>query len=129
MAHAAQITDTPTTPINGLAHPAHDVLRVIVVPDSVEEAGRIPEFCAVDLGLGGTWVQTSYNANIPKVFAQVDGHYDPVAGVFFEQAPYASWVLDAGHEWQAPVPYPNDGADYVWDEAVGDWVVVEDPAA
>lgn len=38
-------------------------------------------------------------------------------------APFPSWVFneEAG-EWKAPVPYPADGAEYVWDEATVSWV-------
>ncbi len=43
------------------------VIRVVVVDNSQEERGQ--EFLANDLGLGGTWVQTSYNANFGGKFA------------------------------------------------------------
>jgi len=49
MAHFAEIDNT------------NKVLRVLVVDNAQEERGQ--EFLANDLGLGGTWVQTSYNAN------------------------------------------------------------------
>lgn len=45
------------------------VLRVLVVDNSHEHRGQ--EFLANDLGLGGTWVQTSYNANFGGKFAGV----------------------------------------------------------
>ena len=35
--------------------------------------------------------------------------------------PYPSWVWDDG-AWTAPVPHPDDGNDYVWDEDAGVWV-------
>lgn len=35
------------------------VTRVLVVPDSQEHRGH--DFLANDIGLGGTWLQTSYN--------------------------------------------------------------------
>ena len=50
------------------------VLRVIVVPDIQEHRGQ--EFCANDLGLGGTWVQTSYNATIRKNYAGQGMRFD-----------------------------------------------------
>lgn len=43
------------------------VLRVLVVADEHENRGQ--EFLANDCNLGGTWVQTSYNANIRGKFA------------------------------------------------------------
>jgi len=43
------------------------VLRVLVVDNAHEDRGA--EYLAVDCGLGGTWVQTSYNANFGGKFA------------------------------------------------------------
>ena len=50
------------------------VLRVLVVDDSQEHRGQ--EFLAKDLGLGGTWIQTSYNSNIRGKFAGIGDKYD-----------------------------------------------------
>lgn len=35
--------------------------------------------------------------------------------------PYPSWTWD-GSRWQPPVPYPEDGNDYQWDEPTQSWV-------
>ena len=35
--------------------------------------------------------------------------------------PYPSWTWD-GEKWNAPVPYPDDGKFYEWDEDALDWV-------
>ena len=56
------------------------VLRVLVVPNEQEHRGQ--EFLADDLGLGGTWIQTSYNATIRGKFAGVGDTYDSVNDVF-----------------------------------------------
>ena len=56
------------------------VVRVLVVPDEQEHRGG--EYLANDLGLGGLWVQTSYNANIRKNYAGVGHQYDPVRDAF-----------------------------------------------
>jgi len=46
---------------------------------------------------------------------------------FIPPSPYDSWVLnEETFSWVAPVPYPEDGESYTWDEGAGDWVVVED---
>lgn len=45
------------------------VLRVLVVDNAHENRGA--EYLAVDCGLGGTWVQTSYNANFGGKFAGI----------------------------------------------------------
>lgn len=50
------------------------VIRVLVVSNDLEHRGA--EFLANDLGLGGTWIQTSYNGNIRKNFAGIGYTYD-----------------------------------------------------
>ena len=39
--------------------------------------------------------------------------------------PYPSWTWN-GSTWEAPVAYPDDGGEYVWDEDAGEWVAVPD---
>jgi hypothetical protein len=56
------------------------VLRVLVVDNSQEHRGQ--EFLADDLGLGGTWIQTSYNANFRGKYAGIGDTYDAVNDVF-----------------------------------------------
>ena len=37
--------------------------------------------------------------------------------------PFPSWLLDDDTcQWNAPVPKPDDGKDYVWDELTINWV-------
>jgi hypothetical protein len=96
------------------------VIRVLAVSDEEEHRGQ--EFLADDLGLGGTWIQTSYNNRIRKQYAGIGFTYNPVADVFVQPQPYPSWTLDENHDWQAPVPYPTDGQTYDWDETTLRWV-------
>ena len=67
------------------------------------------------------WVQTSYNNNFRKQYGSIGFTYDKVNDVFVAPKPYPSWVLDASHDWQAPVAYPDDGKLYDWDEATTNW--------
>jgi hypothetical protein len=50
------------------------VLRVLVVDNSQEHRGQ--EFLADECGLGGTWVQTSYNANFGGKYAGTGDTWD-----------------------------------------------------
>ena len=50
------------------------VIRVLVVDDSEQHRGQ--EFLANDLGLGGTWIQTSYHANFAGKFAGIGDTWD-----------------------------------------------------
>lgn len=56
------------------------VTNVVVVPD--EQEHRIQDFLANELGLGGTWIQTSYNGNIRKNFAGLGMTYDSELDAF-----------------------------------------------
>ena len=108
MAHFAEVDET------GL------VIRVLVVPDAQENRGQ--EFLSDDLGLGGTWVQTSYNARIRKNYAGIGMTYDADRDAFIAPQPYASWILNEETcQWEAPVAYPEDGVMYVWNEETTDW--------
>jgi hypothetical protein len=61
------------------------VLRVLIVADEHEHRGQ--EFLANDCGLGGTWIQTSYNNNIRGKFAGVNDIYDEVNDEFYTPEP------------------------------------------
>jgi hypothetical protein len=77
--------------------------------------------------LGGTWKQTSYHGNIRKNYAGIGYTYDADIDAFVAPKPYPSWVLDENAQWQAPVPMPDDGKMYSWDEATLSWVEVPAP--
>lgn len=97
------------------------VKRVLVVANELEHRGQ--EFLANDLGLGGTWIQTSYNATIRKNFAGVGFTYDKALDAFIPPKPFNSWILDLEScRWKAPKPLPNDEDFFIWDEDKGDWV-------
>ena len=72
--------------------------------------------------LGGTWVQTSYNATIRKHYAGVGFSYSEELDAFIPPKPFDSWVLDEEScTWEAPIDYPTDGLYYVWNEQELDW--------
>jgi hypothetical protein len=74
-------------------------------------------------GTEGNWKQTSYNNNIRKNYAGIGYTYDATRDAFIPPKPYPSWLLDeATCLWEAPVPMPEDGELYTWDEAAGEWV-------
>jgi hypothetical protein len=62
-------------------------------------------------------------------YAGIGFTYDSERDAFIPPKPFESWELDeATCLWQAPIPYPEDGGDYVWDESEGDWVEVVNEA-
>ena len=105
------------------------VTQVIVVAnqdtadqDGVENEAIGIEFCT-NL-LGGTWKQTSYNANIRKNYAGVGYKYDAALDAFIPPQPFASWTLNSNFLWQAPTAIPTDGKMYSWNEETQTWVEV-----
>jgi hypothetical protein len=62
-------------------------------------------------------------------YAGVGYVYDEALDAFIPPQPYPSWVLNGEtFLWEAPIPYPSDGKDYIWDESAVAWVEVEDEA-
>jgi hypothetical protein len=91
------------------------VLRVLVVPDAEENRGQ--DYLANDCGLGGTWVQTSYNARIRKNYAAIGMSYDAERDAFIPPKPFASWTLNEEVcQWESPIPYPADGVKFSWQD-------------
>lgn len=92
------------------------VLRVLAVDDLHEENGQ--DFLANELGLGGTWIQTSYNSRIRKNYAGIGMSYDATRDAFIHPQPFPSWVLDENTcQWQAPTPNPS----WIFNEETGKW--------
>jgi hypothetical protein len=106
------------------------VKQVIVVHNNelLDENGNESEQKGIDFCvnlLGGTWIQTSYNSNFRKNYAQIGGIYDPTRDAFIAEKLFNSWVLNEDTcVWQAPISYPADGKLYVWDEATLSWVEI-----
>jgi len=85
------------------------VLRVVVVPDEEEHRGQ--EFLADDLGLGGTWLRTSYNTTGNVHHEQVQQYRDPVGD---EEGPQAAGGLptpDGGIAFRYNFASPDDTYD------------------
>ena len=106
------------------------VQRVIVVAnkDTADANGNEVESIGVAFCqrlLGGNWKQTSYNGNLRKNYAGIGYTYNADIDAFVPPKPYPSWVLNNDTaQWEAPVPMPQDGKMYSWDEATQSWVEV-----
>ena len=87
------------------------VQRVIVAEQDFINSGAV--------GDSFRWVQTSYNNNFRKQYAGEGFTYDKVNDVFVEPQPYASWTLDASHDWQPPTPKPD--GNHTWNEGTQAW--------
>ena len=108
------------------------VLRVLVVDDLHESDGQ--NFLATTLGLGGTWIKTSYNTAagvhlhggtpLRKNYAGIGYTYDSERDAFIAPKPYSSWILnETSCVYEAPVVAPTDG-QYTWNEETTSWDLI-----
>lgn len=70
---------------------------------------------------GQRCVRTSYNNNIRGIYAGIGSSYNEEEDIFVEPQPYPSWTRREGSRFRAPVPYPQDGNRYFWDEESLSW--------
>jgi|TARA_R100001086_G_scaffold139742_1_gene73304 hypothetical protein len=109
------------------------VLRVVVVGDPHEADGE--NWCKNFFGTNN-WKQTSYNTYMGvhlydgfarrKNYAGVGYSYDQALDAFIPPKIHGSWILntDTCH-YEAPIPHPDDGIAYDWNESTGAWDVRE----
>jgi len=111
------------------------VVEVLVIEQDVVDSGLF--------GDPALFVQTSYNTRggvhygpdgkpdgpgLRKNYAGVGYSYDALLDAFIPPKPFPSWLLNTQTcLWEAPVPYPNDGKNYYWDEDTLSWVEVPLP--
>ena len=92
----------------------------------------------------GEWIQTSYNTRggvhyqpnsdtpsqdqtkaLRKNYAGIGFTYDRDKDAFIPPQPFASWTLnETTCLWEAPVAYPDDGKEYIWNESITNWTEV-----
>lgn len=101
-----------------------NIVEQVIVADS-------KEWC--ESNLGGEWLQTSYNTYggkhtlggtpLRKNYAGIGYTYDKDRDAFIPPQPYPSWTLNEETcLWVSPIPYPEDGNRYVWDEEKVEWI-------
>jgi len=122
MAHFAQIDSN------------NKVTQVIKVDNAQENEAL--NFITTQLGLEGTWIQTSYNTlagkhmkggtPFRKNYALIGSTYDAGRNAFIPPKLFPSWILNEETcNWVAPVPYPTGtNKRYKWDESIVNWVEV-----
>jgi hypothetical protein len=111
-----------------------------------EDDGKEAELCA---RTGDVYKQTSYNTRggvhydpntgepsadqskaLRKNYAGLGYIYDAGRDAFIPSTPFASWILNESTcLWEAPVPMPEDGKRYYWDEETTSWVEMQEVAA
>ena len=108
---------------------ANEVLRVTVVDnkDTADVNGVEKEYIGqahLEKVLGGTWKQTSYNANMRGNYAGKGYTYFSDLDLFMPPKHYNSWLMNTAQAtWVAPITAPtlteeeaSAGKYYSWDE-------------
>lgn len=116
------------------------VINMMVADESFFTSGTFVET------IPGTWIECDYftvggiryddeqhtiisqdqskalRANYPGV-----GYiYNEKEDVFHLPQPFPSWTISAPDWiWKSPIPYPNDGKDYIWDEPTKTWITTQ----
>ena len=118
MAHFAQLDE------NNVVTQVIVVHNNELVDNGVEREELGVAFCKTLCGADTRWIQTSYNGNIRKNYAGVGYTYDTALDAFVAPKPEAfpSFVLDEALAQRVPpVPKPDDGKNYAWDEKNQIW--------
>ena len=93
------------------------VTEVIVSEQDFINSGKV--------GDSFNWVQTSYNHNFRKNYAGVGFTYDRERDAFIPPQPFNSWLFNENTcLWDSPVPYPEDGNCYRWNEEKLNWELI-----
>lgn len=57
--------------------------------------------------------------------AEPNGFYNGIEFIYHQ--PFPSWVLNSNNIWEAPIPKPDAGEDWKWDEESLAWIEIEVP--
>jgi hypothetical protein len=69
--------------------------------------------------------RTSYNGNYRKNYAGIGYKYDQERDAFIPPKPFNKWVLNEETcRWEAPIPYPSDENQYVWNDNKSEWELI-----
>lgn len=82
------------------------------------------------------WKQTSYNTHggvhdkggVPfrKNHAGIGYTYDEDRDAFIPPCIYKGWIINETTSlWESPIPYPQDGNKYRWNNDLLNWVVID----
>ena len=121
MAHFAKLDENNVVT---QVHVVHN--NELLDENGVEQEQKGIDFLVAWSGGYPHWKQTSYNGNFRKNYAGIGYTYRQDIDAFVPPKPYASWILNANAQWEAPVAMPTDGK-YEWDEATTSWVAKDLP--
>lgn len=107
------------------------VTNVIVVNNNaikdehnVESEAIGVALCKSLYGENTNWKQTSYNGAFRSKFASFGDFYNESLDCFMRAKPFPSWTANTvTHDWDPPIPEPDDLNVYSWDEENQKWIL------
>ena len=120
MAHYAKIG------AGNIVTKVHVLANHMIMKDGEENEQQGAEFLQNLHGNRDLYIQTSYNGTFRKNYAGVGYKYDKTRDAFIPPKLFPSWVLNEDTcRWDAPIPRPDDGKMYEWDEGTTSWIEVD----
>lgn len=112
-------------------NPENIVTFVTLVPDEmiiVENGLEIEDpainhlYDTIPNSIGDRWIRTSREGEFRRRYARIGGSYNDELDAFINPKPFESWNFnEVTVSWEAPIPKPEDGQQYSWDEEIGNW--------
>jgi len=116
--------------------------NIVFTINGIEDEQKGVDFLNKLFETNDIWKQTSYNTigglhytngilsldqskSFRKNHAGIGYYYDSIRDAFIPPKPFPSWTLDEQTcFWQSPIPYPNDGKIYQWNEEIGNYIEI-----
>lgn len=126
---------------NNIVTEIHSVSNFVFETNGIDDENKGIEYLTMIFNYSN-WKQTSYNTmsgihytnGIPSVdqskafrknYAGIGDTYDEGRDAFISPKPYDSWIINEDTcLWESPIPYPNDGNRYYWNEETLSWDLV-----
>jgi len=108
------------------------IIAVVKLDNSVitDDAGVEREDLGIDYLTEKTgwaiWRRTWKDGSQRYNYASKDGTWDEDAQAFIPPKIFDNFVLDTNtYTWIPPVPCPDDGTNYVWNDKTSEWIDAE----
>ena len=129
---------------NNYVTEVNSVVNNVFTVNNIENESIAADFLNNLYNVNFVWKQTSYNTrggihyqadnNTPSIdqrkafrknYAGIGYYYDSIRDAFISPKPFPSWTLNEDScLWDSPVPYPNDGNNYYWNEETLNWELI-----
>jgi hypothetical protein len=124
---------------NNYVTEVNSVVNNVFTINNIEYESIASDFLNNLYNVNFVWKQTSYNTHsgvhytngnpsldqskaFRKNYAGIGYYYDSIRDAFIPPKPFPSWILDEfSCLWESPIPYPNDGNNYYWNEEIQQW--------